>query len=368
MKKIMLLGDSIRQNYLPRTREVLADAAEVWGPADNGRTVQYTLMNVEYWLKDFPDPDIIQFNNGIWDLTWWNGEGHPLTSLEDYIRDTRRLIARLRRTGAILINAQTTPLHPVRQVKNKSNDEIRAYNEALRALCAEEGVIVNDLHTPVWQDFDRNISEDGCHLSAEGIEVCARQNERLMRPLLARKNVLLLGDSIRINYQEKVRASLEADGAYRVFYPGENGRFAAYTLNSLRHWLPNMPKMDVVHWNNGIWDMERYYNEEKPFTSIPEYLSQLERIVSALRLFYGDGVKIIFATTTPRKDPALTAVYREYNAAAAPMLEKLGVTIDDLHGVIASDIPRYICEDGCHLSEDGKCAAAEAVCGAVRGV
>ena len=44
------------------------------------------------------------------------------------------------------------------------------------------------------------------------------------------KNVLLLGDSIRMGYEPHVRRKLE--GRAEVFGPNENGRFALYTLNS----------------------------------------------------------------------------------------------------------------------------------------
>ena len=48
------------------------------------------------------------------------------------------------------------------------------------------------------------------------------------------KNVILLGDSIRMQYQETVGKKL-ADIA-TVSGPEENGRWSGYTLNSLRFW------------------------------------------------------------------------------------------------------------------------------------
>ena len=43
MKKILLLGDSIRMGYDDFVREKLDRTAEVYFPDDNGRFVQYTL-------------------------------------------------------------------------------------------------------------------------------------------------------------------------------------------------------------------------------------------------------------------------------------------------------------------------------------
>ena len=61
------------------------------------------------------------------------------------------------------------------------------------------------------------------------------------------KNILLLGDSRRQGYEPFVRRMLE--GRAGVYGPSENGRWAGYTLNSLRFWLDQFPAPDVVHWN-----------------------------------------------------------------------------------------------------------------------
>lgn len=107
------------------------------------------------------------------------------------------------------------------------------------------------------------------------------------------KQVLLLGDSIRQYYQKKVAEILGAD--YNVFDPAENCRFAAYTFNTLRHRLPEFPKPDVIHRNNGLWDTVHVYGEEVCMTLLSTYLEYLERIAKVLK---PTGAKVIFATTT----------------------------------------------------------------------
>ena len=57
------------------------------------------------------------------------------------------------------------------------------------------------------------------------------------------KQVILLGDSIRMQYQKSVGEKL-ADIA-EVSGPEENGRWSGYTLNSLRFWLPQLPVPDL---------------------------------------------------------------------------------------------------------------------------
>lgn len=184
MKNILLLGDSIRINYQKRTAELFEGKANVYGPEDNCRNTFWTLMYVEKWLKELPKPDIIMWNNGCWDVTRFNsGENKPLTSLETYLENTKRIFNILKKTDAKLIFALSTPYHPIKQEKNKTNEDVWAYNKAVREMLEKEGVIINDLNTPVWADYDRYICDDGCHLSDEGIELCAQINYKLILPL-----------------------------------------------------------------------------------------------------------------------------------------------------------------------------------------
>ena len=65
------------------------------------------------------------------------------------------------------------------------------------------------------------------------------------------KNVILFGDSIRMQYQEPVGKRL-ADIA-NIYGPDENDRWSGYVLNSLRFWLPSFPTPDLVQWNAGLY-------------------------------------------------------------------------------------------------------------------
>ena len=51
MKKILLLGDSIRLNYMPMVCKNLYGRAEVYGPEDNCRYAKYTLWCLSDWLQ-----------------------------------------------------------------------------------------------------------------------------------------------------------------------------------------------------------------------------------------------------------------------------------------------------------------------------
>lgn len=182
------------------------------------------------------------------------------------------------------------------------------------------------------------------------------------------KKVLLLGDSIRMGYQGEVKKLLENE--YEVIYPGDNGRFAAYTLWQVNQAFKHHPDIALVHFNNGYWDM----NIESPMTEaihpVLEYQSFLRRIVA---LCHSCGAKVVFATTVPIWEAGETddntgtnasirfsdAWVKEYNAAALEVMHEMGVVVNDLYALCMEDDRRYKCADLLHLSAEGnrRCAA-----------
>ena len=50
MPNVLLLGDSIRLNYMPYVFRKLADRAVVYGPEENCRYSKYLLWGLEDWM------------------------------------------------------------------------------------------------------------------------------------------------------------------------------------------------------------------------------------------------------------------------------------------------------------------------------
>lgn len=190
------------------------------------------------------------------------------------------------------------------------------------------------------------------------------------------KRVVLIGDSIRMNYQDLVREKLK--GEWEVLSPKDN---CAYTLNTILHirdWFKEMgvDRADLIHWNNGIWEHHRNTDDNEPFTSPEIYLSLTKRLHNQLKR-YSD--KIVWATTIPagvgyNPTHLLLSIPREswnreialYNGIASAYFKSEGVPVNDLHSLIGSDTDRYICEDGIHLTDEGKEVAAEQVANQIR--
>lgn len=183
--------------------------------------------------------------------------------------------------------------------------------------------------------------------------------------------VWLIGDSIRLGYQDLVIEKL-GDG-YEVYMPDENGRFSTYTLNSLRWWMPDWKKPDIIHWNNGLWDINRCITKDENFTSPQRYIEDMGRL---LKEFKKTGAKIIFATTTPTlhgssensPNTILNDDVKKYNKLFLDNYGNCVDAVDDLFSVVYPNLDEYICEDFLHLSAKGKEACSDAVVSSVRSV
>lgn len=175
MKKVVLLGDSIRQiGYGARVPELLGEGYEVWQPEDNCRFVKYTLRMLFDYKDQMQGSDVIHWNNGLWDIcTGLFDDGEAFTSEEEYVANMLRVARLLKQYGKRVIFATITPVHN-EYVYNK-NSVIQRYNELIVPKLQEMGIEINDLHATVMQDLYKYIGADQIHLSEEGIAVCAQQ-------------------------------------------------------------------------------------------------------------------------------------------------------------------------------------------------
>ena len=180
------------------------------------------------------------------------------------------------------------------------------------------------------------------------------------------KKVVLLGDSIRlIGYGLKVPALLDSE--FAVWQPEDNGRYSVYTLHAIMHyWLKELDGADVIHWNNGIWDVQIGV-DGKPLIPLEDYVAVTLRIADILK----ERCRVlIFASTTPVLDgrPDIrNADIEKYNAAVIPALRQKGVRINDLHAVVSENIDQFLREDDfTHLTEAGISACAERTAAIIR--
>lgn len=194
------------------------------------------------------------------------------------------------------------------------------------------------------------------------------------------KNVLLIGDSIRfgaVSNSDYQTADSPGYGIYvkemlqgkaNVYAPNENCRFAQYTLRYLYDWAKELEpeKIDVVHWNNGLWDVLRI-NGDEPLTPLDVYEIMLCRVYDAIKRTFPNA-KIIFALSTAVVEEWARPDFKRYNAdieryneAAKRVLGAKGVIINDLY-TLSAGFENSLHADWVHFNEEGSQILAKAVC------
>lgn len=186
LPRVLLIGDSISMGYTLPTREALAGKANVHRPPTNCGSTHSGIQNLDVWLDD-GKWDVIHFNWGMHDLKYL-GSGKQNVPIDQYEKNLRELVARMKKTGAVLVFATTTPL--VRDTDGKFRRDAQAeiaYNEAAKKVMAENGVRVDDLHAFALPRIDAIQSKDGVHYSKEGSELLAKEVAASITAALAEK-------------------------------------------------------------------------------------------------------------------------------------------------------------------------------------
>jgi len=190
MKKVILIGDSIRMGYCNYTKQYLADTAEVMFPAENCCSTQFMIWKSKTWSQMCPSEEVaaVQFNAGQWDTACWLYDSEPITSLNEYIKNLGILIRTYRKLypNAKLIFATTTPMNPVNpETENpRTTETIAEYNAAAVKLMNENGIPVNDLFA-IANEWDGSKFVDYCHLTAEGYDILGKATADFIRNVIA---------------------------------------------------------------------------------------------------------------------------------------------------------------------------------------
>lgn len=182
---------------------------------------------------------------------------------------------------------------------------------------------------------------------------------------MSKIKVTLLGDSIRlIGYGLKVPELLGDE--YEVYQPDDNCRYTKYTLRNIHtEWADAIKGSDVIHWNNGIWDVADY--GDGVFTRKEEYVSDMLRIAEHLKKTAG---RVIFATTTPVRGNSLckNSDIVAYNELIVPELVKMGIEINDLYSLVNEHLDTYVGSDLVHLTQEGIDACAKQVVRSIKSI
>ncbi len=168
MKKIVLIGDSIRMGYDKYVKDALSGVANVYYPDENCRFAEYVLRYAHEWKDSFDwgdDVDLVHWNAGLWDALELFGD-EPLTPIPFYGELIKRIDKRLRMLypKAKLVFATSTCVNEQMSKPEftRHNEIIKQYNaEALRVLSSTD-TIINDLYS-LTESFPDSYHSDWVH-------------------------------------------------------------------------------------------------------------------------------------------------------------------------------------------------------------
>ncbi len=148
LPRVLLIGDSISIGYTLPVRELLKGKANLHRIPANGGSTKDGIAKIDGWLGK-EKWDVIHFNWGLHDLKHWkdgklDAAGPQVSSLDEYEKNLRELVKKMKATGAKLIWATTT------RVPENSNGRAHAeevkYNAVAARVMKDEGIPTDDLH------------------------------------------------------------------------------------------------------------------------------------------------------------------------------------------------------------------------------
>lgn len=181
MKKILLLGDSIRKGYDKYVKIAFEGVAQVYFPEENSKFSSFLMRNLLVWKKQLElddSVDLVHFNAGLWDdIIMLDGKHH--TSIDVYneyigrICDTIKILY----PKAKIIFATSTPVQEELFVSGykRFNKDTEKYNEIAVETVKKHGGEINDLYSLV-KKFPKEYYSDMTHLyTKEGTECITNQ-------------------------------------------------------------------------------------------------------------------------------------------------------------------------------------------------
>ena len=175
--KVWLIGDSIRMYYQNEVAEQLGEEYEVFAPKENCRFSSYVLNSLRFWLKEFPVPDIIHFNAGLWDTAILYPEDGCFIQIEEYIQHMKIILRELKKTGAQIIFATTTPVSdekvglPGPMPPAHRNPDIVRYNAGILDAFKDEDIMINDLFSLMYPQKEKYLLDDMIHPNEDGVKL-----------------------------------------------------------------------------------------------------------------------------------------------------------------------------------------------------
>lgn len=159
MKKLYLIGDSIRMGYSPFVRAALDGIAEVYEPYENCRFAAYTYYALGDWehnMRVGEDLNVVHWNVGLHDCIHFC-EDDVMTPPEMYGCYVKRIYNRLKflYPDAKQVFATSTPVDEDGYSiwLSRKNSKIDILNETALKVLSVSDITINDLHSAARPEY-----------------------------------------------------------------------------------------------------------------------------------------------------------------------------------------------------------------------
>jgi lysophospholipase L1-like esterase len=173
LPRVLLIGDSISIGYTLPVRKLLEGKANVHRIPGNGGPTKNGVANIAKWIGT-SKWDVIHFNWGIHDLKFMP-DGKRQVEPAGYEANLRSLVATLKKTGAKLIWATTTPIPEGELNPPRKFGQVKEYNEIAARVMTENGVAIDDLNAHITPQLATMQNPRDVHYTSAGSEFLAQQ-------------------------------------------------------------------------------------------------------------------------------------------------------------------------------------------------
>ena len=172
MKKILLLGDSIRIHYGKYVKMALEGEAEVFYPEINCRFASFLYRNLYIWQNELgldDSVDAVHWNAGLWDVLVMP-DGETFTPPEVYRYYLDRICRTLRAMypkAEIIFATSTSVVEAGYNFYKRFNRDIREYNAIAMDVAASHCFRINDLYG-LTENIPSEYRSDMTHFNTAG--------------------------------------------------------------------------------------------------------------------------------------------------------------------------------------------------------
>lgn len=190
-RRVLLLGDSISIGYTPFVQAAMKKHTDVMRPMssrtrpENCAGTTHGINRIDDWLQiGDGNFDVIHFNWGLHDLKRVNAKtkrnsNNPSdpyqASPEDYEKQLREIVGKLKKTSAKLIFATTTPVPEGGVKPHRAPADVETYNKVARKIMQENGIAVNDLYSAIEPKLKTMQRPVNVHFSPAGSKFLAEK-------------------------------------------------------------------------------------------------------------------------------------------------------------------------------------------------